>query len=115
MTDLTTHVLDLSSGIPAAGMAVRLFRAGGDATPLFTGTTDVDGRCRGLLGGVPLTAGRYVLEFGVAAYFRARGVELAEPAFLDVVEIAFGVADPGRHHHVPLLVSPFGYSTYRGS
>jgi 5-hydroxyisourate hydrolase len=115
MSGLTTHVLDLVSGLPAAGIGVRLHRTGEASALLFSGVADADGRCRGLLGGQPLTVGRYRLEFDVAAYFRARGVAVDEPAFLDVVEIGFGVADPDRHHHVPLLVSPYGYSTYRGS
>jgi len=109
MTTLSTHVLDTMHGRPAAGVALRLDDAAGAV--LFTGTTNGDGRCPGL---PELTPGRYVLTFAVAAYFRAAGVDLPDPPFLDEVAIAFGAAD-GGHYHVPLLVSPFAYSTYRGS
>lgn len=109
MSSLSTHVLDTMHGCPAPGVGVRLM-AGGEV--LFAGVTDADGRCRDL---PALAAGRYRLEFAVAGYFRARGVVLPEPPFLDVVTIDFGVAEPASHYHVPLLVSPYGYSTYRGS
>ena len=111
MSGLTTHVLDLAHGRPAAGMTLRLYREG----ELVTETvTNADGRCDGpLLTG--LAVGRYRLEFEVADYFRRQGVELPEPAFLDVVGLDFGIGDVTLHHHVPLLVSPYGYSTYRGS
>jgi 5-hydroxyisourate hydrolase len=109
MTSLSTHVLDLAHGCPAAGVSVRLFRGG---ALLAETVSDKDGRCPGLPAVDP---GRYALEFAVAAYFRARGVALPEPPFLDIVTIAFGIADAEAHYHVPLLVSPFGYSTYRGS
>lgn len=109
MTSLSTHILDTMHGRPAAGVAVRLLA--GDAL-LFGGETDTDGRCKGL----PVAeAGRYRLVFAVAAYFRAAGVTLPEPPFLDEITIDFGVAEGGGHYHVPLLVSPFAYSTYRGS
>lgn len=106
---LSTHVLDTSHGCPAAGVALRLID--GDGTMLFAALTDADGRCPGLPAVAP---GRYRLEFGVAAYFAGRGVALADPPFLDIVVLDFGIADQG-HYHVPLLVSPYGYSTYRGS
>ena len=109
MSSLTTHVLDTAHGCPAEGIAVTL-RAG-DAV-LYQGLTDADGRCRNL---PSLDPGTYRIEFAVAAYFRGKGMTLPEPPFLDVVPIDFGVADAGAHYHVPLLVSPFGYSTYRGS
>ena len=109
MSGLSTHVLDTAHGCPAAGVAVSL-HAGGDL--LFAGHTDDDGRCRDLPELVP---GRYRLEFAVAAYFRGKGIVLPDPPFLDVVSIAFGVAEADSHYHVPLLVSPFSYSTYRGS
>ena len=109
MISLSTHILDTAHGSPAGGVRLRLSRA--DGVSLFEGATDADGRCPGLPAVEP---GRYRLEFGVAAYFRSRGVPLADPPFLDVVAIDFGVAGPG-HYHVPLLVSPYGYSTYRGS
>lgn len=112
MSGLTTHVLDTMHGRPAAGLAIRLFREG---QLIFTGETNQDGRCPGLLGEDKLAPARYRLEFTVADYFRGAGVSLPEPPFLDVVAIDFGVADPGSHYHVPLLVSPYAYSTYRGS
>lgn len=109
MTSLSTHVLDTMHGCPAAGVTVRLL---GDGAVLFAGQTDADGRCRDL---PALTPGNYRLEFSIAAYFRARGVALPEPPFLDIVGLDFGVAEADAHYHVPLLVSPFAYSTYRGS
>ena len=109
MSSLSTHVLDTAHGCPAAGVAVRLFA--GEAL-LFEGRTDDDGRCRDL---PALAPGLYRLEFAVAAYFGAKGVVLPDPPFLDIVTIAFGIAEAGGHYHVPLLVSPFSYSTYRGS
>ena len=109
MTSLSTHVLDTAQGRPAAGVALRL--ADAEGTLLFEGVTDADGRCPGLPG---IAAGRYRLSFAVADYFRAQGVALADPPFLDVVTIDFGIGD-GGHYHVPLLVAPYGYSTYRGS
>lgn len=111
MTTLSTHVLDTMHGCPAAGMAVTLHGPDG---VLATGTTDADGRCPGLFPPA-LATGTYRLAFAVADYFRARGVALPDPPFLDEVTIAFGIADGGGHYHVPLLVSPFAYSTYRGS
>lgn len=117
MGRLTTHVLDLASGTPAAGMTIELSSlAGGLRQPLLTVTTDRDGRCQGaLLEGARLTTGAWQLEFHVAAYYRLQGVALPDPPFLDVVTIRFGVADPAQHYHVPLLVTPWSYSTYRGS
>ena len=114
---LTTHVLDTASGSPAAGIRIEAFRlAGGAREPLKTLATNADGRCDGpVLEGAALSAGTYELVFHVADYFRAAGVALPEPAFLDVVPIRFGIAEPGQHYHVPLLISPYGYSTYRGS
>ncbi|MBS1211349.1 MAG: hydroxyisourate hydrolase [Proteobacteria bacterium] len=115
MGRLSTHVLDTAHGCPAAGMAFALHRSG-EAQPLLTGVTNADGRCdQPLLSGTTLTAGQYELVFAVAEYFRTRGVELPEPPFLDKVTLAFGIADPAGHYHVPLLVSPWSYSTYRGS
>ena len=113
MSGLTTHVLDTMHGRPAAGVGVRLSRAG---EPLAALQTNADGRCdQPLLSGEALTPGAYRLEFDIGDYFRAMGVALPAPAFLDTVVIDFGVAEPDGHYHVPLLVSPFGYSTYRGS
>ena len=108
MTSLSTHVLDTAHGRPAAGVALRLL--GADGAELFTGETNADGRCPGL---PPVTAGRYRLEFAAADYFRGQGVALADPPFLDVIGLDFGIAQ--GHYHVPLLVSPYSYSTYRGS
>lgn len=108
---LSTHVLDTAHGCPAAGVRIAL-RRGGEL--LFDGVSDDDGRCPAL-SHLTIEAGRYSLRFEVADYFRARGVALPEPAFLDEIEIAFGLAEPAGHYHVPLLVSPFSYSTYRGS
>lgn len=110
MNSLTTHVLDTAHGCPAAGVAVELWH--GDA-PLFAGATDDDGRCPALRDATQ-GPGRYRLVFAVADYFRGKGVALPEPPFLDRVAIDFGMAEDG-HYHVPLLVSPFGYSSYRGS
>jgi 5-hydroxyisourate hydrolase len=114
---LTTHVLDTASGQPGAGLVVELFRIDGEARRLLARlTTNDDGRTPApLLAGSDLVRGTYELVFDVGAYFRARGVALTEPAFLDLVPVRFGIADPARHYHVPLLVSPYGYSTYRGS
>lgn len=118
MGKLTTHVLDTMNGSPAAGMAVTLYRidGSGQAVTLKALALNEDGRADGpLLEGAALQAGRYRLVFGVAAYFKARGVHLPEPAFLDQVPLDFGVADTTAHYHVPLLASPWAYSTYRGS
>lgn len=117
MGRLTTHVLDLVSGSPAVGMTIELAAIDGAARrPVARFTTNQDGRCdRALLEGDRLVTGVWQLEFHVAAYFRSRGVALANPPFLDVVALQFGVADAGQNYHVPLLVSPWSYSTYRGS
>ncbi len=117
MGKLTTHVLDTAHGCPAAGMGVALFRVdAGRATLLEHFSLNADGRADSpLLAGADLTRGRYRLVFAVAAYFRAKGVVLAEPPFLDEVPLDFGISDPAANYHVPLLASPFSYSTYRGS
>lgn len=114
---LSTHVLDTMHGCPAAGMQVSLYRTAGDAaTLLLQVQLNADGRPNGpLLDMHSLQVGTYRLGFAVGAYFKARGVALPEPTFLDVVHVDFGVADAAAHYHVPLLVSPFSYSTYRGS
>jgi 5-hydroxyisourate hydrolase len=111
---LTTHVLDTASGLPAAGVVIRL--RGPDGSVIAEGVTNADGRCEGpLLEGAGFKRGRYMLDFAVAAYFSGRGVPLSDPPFLDHIVIAFAIADEHAHYHVPLLVSPYGYSTYRGS
>lgn len=117
MGKLTTHVLDTSNGCPAAGMAVTLYRLGDGAAELIKRfTLNHDGRADGaLLEGASFVPGRYRLVFAVAAYFRARGAELPEPPFLDEVPLDFGLSTVGQHYHVPLLASPWAYSTYRGS
>ena len=118
MGQLSTHVLDTAHGCPAAGMRITLQRVDdrGEATTLRSLALDADGRAGGpLLAGAELTAGRYRLLFEVALYFRDRGVDLPDPPFIDTVQLDFGVAQADGHYHVPLLVSPWAYSTYRGS
>jgi 5-hydroxyisourate hydrolase len=117
MGRLTTHVLDTMNGCPAAGMGVALYRLDGDtATLLKRLALDADGRAGApLLEGGDFRTGRYRLVFEVGAYFRARGALLPDPPFLDRVPLEFGIADDGAHYHVPLLASPWSYSTYRGS
>ena len=117
MGKLTTHVLDTMNGCPAAGMSVRLYRVDGSTPQLLRSVQlDADGRAGGpLLEGADFVAGRYRLVFELADYFRARGVVLPDPPFLDSVPLDFGLADPSAHYHVPLLASPWAYSTYRGS
>lgn len=116
MGRLTTHVLDTAHGVPGAGMRVALYRLAPQRVPVADTRTNADGRCdRPLLEGDSLLAGMYELDFHAGDYFAARGVELAQPRFLDVVTLRFGISDPAQHYHVPLLVSPFAYSTYRGS
>ena len=115
---LSTHVLDTMHGTPAAGMAVELHTVqDGQSTLVRRFTLDADGRSPDgpLYRDGELKAGRYRLVFDVAAYFRGRGVSLPEPAFLDRVTLDFGIAKPQEHYHVPLLATPWSYSTYRGS
>ncbi|MFQ5971806.1 MAG: hydroxyisourate hydrolase [Alphaproteobacteria bacterium] len=118
MGRLTTHVLDTANGCPGAGMRLELARVedDGGARPVKELVTNADGRTDApLLEGDALEPGRYELRFHVAAYFQGRGVRLADPPFLDVVPVRFAIADADRHYHVPLLCSPWSYSTYRGS
>ena len=118
MPRLSTHVLDTAHGKPAADVAVTLSRLADDgtATVLVRTITNADGRTeQPLLSGERLELGVYELAFEVGAYFKAQGVDLPEPSFLDVVPLRFGIADPEGHYHVPLLVSPWSFSTYRGS
>jgi 5-hydroxyisourate hydrolase len=114
---LSTHVLDTMHGAPAAGMSVALFITRGDeATLVRRFVLNADGRSDGpLYDNQTLQVGTYRLVFDVAAYFRSRNVALPEPNFLDRVSLDFGVARTDEHYHVPLLVSPWSYSTYRGS
>jgi 5-hydroxyisourate hydrolase len=110
-------VLDTADGQPAAGLYIALYRldAGGE-TLVAEATTNADGRTdRPLLAGDALAAGVYELRFALGDYFAAAGAALPAPPFLDVVPVRFGIADPAGHYHVPLLASPWAYSTYRGS
>ncbi|MFN4059325.1 MAG: hydroxyisourate hydrolase [Paracoccus hibiscisoli] len=113
---LTTHVLDTARGAPAAGMAVVLFRLEGEArTELARMVTNADGRTDAqILPEAEFTTGTYELEFHAGAWMDATGIAAESPRFLDVIPIRFGMSQHD-HYHVPLLVSPFGYSTYRGS
>jgi 5-hydroxyisourate hydrolase len=115
---LTTHVLDTSRGRPAAGLQIDFSRVDADGRPrlIRTVTTNADGRVDApLLGPGEMQAGRYELLFHVGAYFRSTGAALGDPPFLDQVPVRFAIAEPTAHYHVPLLVSPYGYVTYRGS
>lgn len=114
---LSTHVLDTMHGSPAAGMTVSLYTTQGESATLVKRfTLNADGRSDGpLYDNHTIRMGTYRLTFEVAAYFKARGVQLPEPNFLDKVSLDFGVAHTDQHYHVPLLVSPWSYSTYRGS
>lgn len=117
MGRLTTHVLDIAHGRPGAGMRVSLYRKSGGSYALIKEiSTDADGRCAApLLEGDAFIAGEYRLVFAAGAYFAAQGLQLPQPAFVGEVTLDFGVAEALAHYHVPLLVSPYGYSTYRGS
>ena len=117
MAQLSTHVLDTARGKPAAGMRIDLYSLNGEArVHLKTVITNSDGRTdEPLLSSDTIPTGGYQLEFHAGDFWRSSGLELPEPAFLEVVVIRFGVAEAGGHYHVPLLLSPYGYSTYRGS
>lgn len=114
---LTTHVLDTALGRPAAGMQIALFHLEGEGrTLLKIVATNSDGRVdTPLLEGDALAVGTYELVFHAGDYLRASGTELSDPPFLDIIPLRFGIADPMAHYHVPLLLSPYSYSTYRGS
>jgi 5-hydroxyisourate hydrolase len=115
MGQLTTHVLDTAGGRPGAGIAISLYSLNDGRTLVCSAITNGDGRTdEPLLQGDSWRRGHYELQFAVADYFRRAGVPLAEPPFLDEIVIRFSLADD-RHYHVPLLVSPWSYSTYRGS
>ena len=114
---LTTHVLDTAQGVPGSNMSVSLYRIFDDQRQLLSQQmTNSDGRCDGpLLQDEFFSVGVYELEFGVEAYFNQTNVVQPSPAFLSDVTLRFGIAEAGEHYHVPLLVSPYSYSTYRGS
>ena len=117
MGRLSTHVLDTTIGRPAAAVRIELFRFGGSGwTALKSTVTSTDGRTdEPLLDGAELTATKYRLEFHIGDYFRKAGVKLPDPPFFDIVPLQIGIADPSLHYHVPLLCTPWSYSTYRGS
>lgn len=114
---LTTHVLDTARGCPAAGLPITLFRLEGETRiKLAEMTTNADGRTDSpILPQADFSIGSYELVFQAGAYLRASGQAGNDPLFLDAVPIRFGISDAAAHYHVPLLLSPFGYSTYRGS
>lgn len=114
---LSTHVLDTHAGRPAIGVAIELYEFTGErAHRIATAVTNADGRTDApLIGGRPLPIGRYELRFAVGDHFRSRGIEQGDPPFLDIVPLRFSIAEPEGHYHVPLLCTPWSYSTYRGS
>jgi 5-hydroxyisourate hydrolase len=115
MGRLTTHVLDTAAGRPAAGMTIELYRLDDTAELVVSATTNADGRIdRPLLDGGSFRTGVYELRFHAGDYLRQTS-NLPDPAFLEIVPIRFGISAPDEHYHVPLLLSPYGYSTYRGS
>ena len=117
MGKLSTHVLDTTQGKPGAGVKVELYALKeGQRTLVKTETTNQDGRCNSpLLEGDSMQPGQYELVFAAGDYFAAQGVELPSPRFIDRVTIAFGIAHTDQNYHVPLVVTPWSYSTYRGS
>lgn len=117
MGKLTTHVLDTATGNPAANLRIDLYHlADGEHVEIGTFYTNKDGRCDGpLLEGTDFRAGLYELVFHAGSYLMKSGAQLPDPPFLDLIPLRFGISDAQSHYHVPLLLSPFGYSTYRGS
>ncbi len=117
MGRLSTHILDTVNGRPAAGVRVVLHRLEGEArVPVTEARTNADGRTDApLMTGEAMRAGTYELAFHIGDYFRGLGTPLADPPFLDLVPVRFSIADAAGHYHVPLLASPWAYSTYRGS
>jgi 5-hydroxyisourate hydrolase len=118
MAGLTTHVLDVTRGGPAEGVRVELyeFAAGGERALVADVQTNADGRTDApLIAASEARVGSFELVFHAGDYFRRQGVKMADPPFLDLIPLRFAVADPRAHYHVPLLVSPWSYSTYRGS
>ena len=116
MGQLTTHVLDTSAGVPAAGIRIELHALAAARPELLAATaTGPDGRCPApLLAGNGFRSGRYALTYFVSEYFRSRGVTLPVPPFIEDVVVRVGIAHPEQHYHVPLLISPWSYSVYRG-
>jgi 5-hydroxyisourate hydrolase len=118
LAGVTTHILDVTLGRPAQGVRVELYelRSGSERKRIADVVTNADGRTdKPLVAADQASVGQFELVFHAGDYFRSRGAGLADPPFLDIVPIRFGVADPKAHYHVPLLVSPWSYSTYRGS
>jgi 5-hydroxyisourate hydrolase len=117
MGKLTTHVLDTAHGRPGKDITIALYRCTETGRELIAKhRTNSDGRCDApLLADAALTVGTYELDFSAGDYFASLGVALPQPRFVDVVTLRFGIADAAAHYHVPLLVSPYSYSTYRGS
>ena len=118
MGRLTTHVLDTANGKPASGVVIELYAvdAAGDRALLHRTTSNHDGRTNEpLLAGSAFQPGLYEIEFAIGDYFRQAGTVSQEPAFLDIVPVRFAIIETDAHYHVPLLASPFAYSTYRGS
>ena len=116
MGRLTTHVLDTAAGRPGQDIVVTVFRLDGERREVARTVTNDDGRCdKPLLEGDAMERGTYEIVFGAGDYFRAQGLDLPEPLFVDEVALRFGISDASAHYHVPLLVSPWSYSTYRGS
>lgn len=117
MGKLSTHVLDITQGKPGAGVSIELYAVSASGRILLkSALTNHDGRCDApLLQGDEMQAGQYELVFGAGDYFAGQGVSVPTPRFIDRVVIAFGIADAEQNYHVPLVVSPWAYSTYRGS
>ena len=117
MGKLSTHVLDITQGKPGAGVSISLYLVGGNGRSLLKNVvTNADGRCDApLLQGEEMQPGQYELIFAAGDYFAAQGVSVPTPRFVDRVTLAFGIANPDENYHVPLVVSPWSYSTYRGS
>ena len=113
---LTTHVLDTTNGVPASGVAIKLFKISDTKELIAETTTNSDGRCDSpILAEADFAKGKYELEFAIGDYYRRLGIQQEEPLFLDDVVLRFGINDVSSHYHVPVLVSPYSYSTYRGS
>lgn len=117
MGRLTTHILDTAKGCPASGVKIELFRiTDNDREKICETVTNADGRCDApILEGAAFKAGKYEILFYAGTYLDELGIALPEPKFLDEIVIRFGIADEDEHYHVPLLLSPFSYGTYRGS